>query len=72
MVLKPAEELKIDATKERYKYFFGQYNVEVCRATFIQTLDISVGRLSSINKRRSSTGEIKIDQRGKREGDYNT
>ena len=67
MVPRPAEELKKDATKDRYKYYFGQYNVEVCRATFIQTLDISVGRLKSINRRRSSTGEIKPDQRGKRE-----
>ena len=72
MVPRPAEELKKDATKDRYKYYFGQYNVEVCRATFIQTLDISVGRLKSINRRRSSTGEIKPDQRGKREWDYNT
>ena len=67
MVPKRREELQKDATKDRYKYYFGQYNVEVSRKTFIQTLDISVGRLTSINKRRSSTGEIKPDQRGKRE-----
>ena len=72
MVPRPTEELKKDATKDRYKYYFGQYNVEVCRKTFIQTLDISVGRLTSINKRRSTSGEIKPDQRGKREWDYNT
>ena len=68
MVPKPAEELKKDATKERYKYFFGQYNIEVCRHTFIDTLDISPGRLKSINKRRNTTTrEIKPDQQGKRE-----
>ena len=67
MVPKRREELQKDATKDRYKYYFGQYNVEVSRKTFIQTLDISDGRLTSINKRRSSTGEIKPDQRGKRE-----
>ena len=65
MVPRPAEELKKDATKDRYKYYFGQYNVEVCRKTFIQTLDISVGRLTSIDKRRSTSGEIKPDRRGK-------
>ena len=67
MVPRPREELKKDATKESYKYLFGQYNTEVCRHTFIDTLDISPGRLKSINRRRSSTGEIKPDQRGKRE-----
>ena len=67
MVPRPKEELKKDATKDRYKYYFGQYNVEVCRKTFIQTLDISVGRLTSINKRRSTSGEITPDRRGKRE-----
>ena len=67
MVKKRREELQKDGTKDRYKYYFGQYNVQVYRKTFIQTLDISVGRLKSINRRRSSTGEIKPDQRGKRE-----
>ena len=67
MVPKPPDELKKDATKERYKYFFGQYNIEVCRHTFLDTLDISAGRLKSIHKRRTNTGEIKPDQRGKRE-----
>ena len=67
MVKKCREELQKDGTKDRYKYYFGQYNVEVCRKTFIQTLDISVGRLTSINKRRSTSGEIKPDRRGKRE-----
>ena len=61
------EELQKDVTKDRYKYYFGQYNVEVCRKTFIQTLDISVGRLTSINKRKSETGDITPDKRGKRE-----
>ena len=67
MVPKPREELQKDATKDRYKYFFGQYNVQVCRKTFIETLDISVGRLTSINKRKSASGEITPDRRGKRE-----
>ena len=68
MVPKPREELQKYATKERYRYYLGQYNTEVCRHTFIDTLNISPGRLKSINKRRNTTnGEIKPDQRGKRE-----
>ena len=65
MVPKPREDRE-DATKERYRYYLGQYNTEVCRHTFIDTLDITPARLKSINKRRiKDTGEIKPDQRGK-------
>ena len=65
MVPRPTEELKKDATKDRYKYYFGQYNVEVCRKTFIETLDIKASQLQSINRRRSESGDIKSDNRGK-------
>ena len=67
MVKKSREELQKDGKNDIYKYYFGQYNVEVCRKTFIQTLDLSVGRLTSINKRKSASGEITPDRRGKRE-----
>ena len=64
MIPKPRQ----DATKESYRYFLGQYNTEVCRQTFMDTLDITPARLKSINKRRNKdTGGIKPDQRGKRE-----
>ena len=64
MIPKPQQ----NATKESYRYFLGQYNTEVCRHTFIDTLDITPARLKSINERRNKdTGEIKPDQRGKRE-----
>ena len=64
MIPKPQQ----NATKESYRYFLGQYNTEVCRQTFIDTLDITPARLKSINKSRiKDTGEIKPDQRGKRE-----
>ena len=67
MVPKPREDRE-DATKERYRFYLGQYGTEVCRHTFIDTLVITAARLKSINKRRiKDTGEIKPDQRGKRE-----
>ena len=56
------------AKKDSYKFFLGRYFYEVCRKTFMDTLDITPSRLKSINKRRDkSTGEIKPDSRGKRE-----
>ena len=53
--------------KDQYKYYFGLYRTEVCRKTFIETLDITVGHLQSINNRRSDSGDIKLSKRGKRE-----
>ena len=53
--------------KDQYKYYFDLYRTEVCRKTFIETLDIKVSRLTSINKRKSATGDITPDKRGKRE-----
>ena len=42
-------------------------NIELKSAekTFIETLDITASHLQSINKRRSESGDIKLDKRGK-------
>ena len=61
------EEVQADGKNDQYKYYFGKYRTEVCRKTFIETLDIKVSRLTSINKRKSATGDITPDKRGKRE-----
>ena len=67
VVKKSRQELQTDGKNDKYKYYFGQYRTEVCRKTFIETLDIKVSRLTSINKRKSATGDITPDKRGKRE-----
>ena len=67
MVKKSRQELQTDGKNDKYKYYFGQYRTEVCRKTFIETLDIKVCRLTSINKRKSETGDIPSDKRGRRE-----
>ena len=61
------EEVEGDVKNDQYKYYFGQYRIEVCRKTFIETLDITAGHLQSINNRRLESGDIKLDKRGKRE-----
>ena len=67
MVKVDPEEKQGDEQRDQYKYYFGQYRIEVCRKTFIETLDIKASQLQSINRRRSESGDIKSDKRGKRE-----
>ena len=67
MVKVDPEEKQGDEQRDQYKYYFGQYRIEVCRKTFIETLDITVGHLQSINNRKSDSGDIKLSKRGKRE-----
>ena len=72
MVKIDPEEVQADVKNDQYKYYFGKYRIEVCRKTFIETLDITVGHLQSINNRRSDSGDIKLSKRGKREWAYKT
>ena len=67
MVKVDPEEIQGDVKNDQYKYYFGQYRIEVCRKTFIETLDIKASRLQSINRRKSESGDITPDKRGKRE-----
>ena len=67
MVKVDPEEKQGDEQRDQYKYYFGQYRIEVCRKTFIETLDIKASILQSINRRRSESGDITPDKRGKRE-----
>ena len=67
MVKVDPEEKQGDEQRDKYKYYFGQYRIEVCRKTFIETLDIKASMLQSINRRRSESGDITPDKRGKRE-----
>ena len=53
--------------KHKYRYFFGVSNIEVCRKTFIETLDITHGLLQSVEKRKTETGEVAESKRGKGE-----
>ena len=67
MVKVDPEEIQGDVQRDQYKYYFGQYRIEVCRKTFIETLDIKASMLQSINRRRSESGDVTPDKRGKRE-----
>ena len=67
MVKIDPEEVQADVKNDQYKYYFGKYRIEVCRKTFIETLDIKASRLQSINRRKSESGDITPDKRGKRE-----
>ena len=53
--------------KQKYRYFFGVSNIEVCRKTFIETLDITHGLIQSVDKRKSLSGEVAESKRGKGE-----
>ena len=66
VVRKNPEEIQGEE-KEKWKYYFGLYRTEVCRKTFTETLDITVGHIQSINNRRSDSGDIKLSKKGKRE-----
>ena len=73
MVRKTPEEIQEEQektkkkVKQKYRYFFGVSNIEVCRQTFIDTLDITHGLLQSVNKRKSESGDVAVSKRGKRE-----
>ena len=53
--------------KNKYRYFFGVSNIEVCRKTFIETLDITHGLLTSVEKRKLLSGEVAKSKRGQGE-----
>ena len=53
--------------RERFRYFFGVSRIEVCRQTFIDTLDITHGLLQSVNKRKTESGDVAESKRGKGE-----
>ena len=65
MVKVDPEKKQGNEEKDQYKYYFGLYRLEVCRKTFIETLDITASHLQSINDRRSESGDITPDKRGK-------
>ena len=61
------EEEKGKKVREKLRYYFGVNRIEVCRQTFIDTLDITHGLLQSVNKRKSESGDVAVFKRGKRE-----
>ena len=73
MVRKTPEEIQEEQEKtkkkgrEKFRYFFGVSRIEVCRQTFIDTLDITHGLLQSVNKRKSGSGDVALSKQGKRE-----
>ena len=72
MVRKTPEELRDmelqgKKVKEKLRYYFGVNRIEVCRQTFIDTLDISIGHIQSVNRRKSDSGEVALSRKGKRE-----
>ena len=73
MVRKTPEEIQEEQEKtkkkgrERFRYFFGVSRIEVCRQTFIDTLDITHGHIQSVNRRKSDSGEVALSKKGKRE-----
>ena len=58
-------ELQGKKVKEKLRYYFGLNRIEVCRKTFTETLDITVGHIQSINRRRSDSGDVKLSKNGK-------
>ena len=66
VVRKQPEEIQ-GKEKEIWKYYFGLHRTEVCRKTFTETLDITVGHIQSINRRRSDSGDVELSKKGKRE-----
>lgn len=73
MIRKTPEEIQQEKektkkkVKHKYRYFFGVSNIEVCRKTFIDTLDITHGLIQSVDKRKSLSGEVAECKRGKGE-----
>ena len=66
VVRKQPEEIQ-GKEKEIWKYYFGLHRTEVCRKTFTETLDITVGHIQSINRRKSDSGDVELSKKGKRE-----
>ena len=72
VVRKTPEEIQEEQEKtkkkgrEKFRYFFGVSRIEVCRQTFIDTLDITHGLLQSVNKRKTLSGDVAVSKRGKR------
>ena len=73
MVRKTPEEIRKEQAetqkkgREKFRYFFGVNRIEVCRQTFIDTLDITHGHIQSVNKRKSASGDVALSRQGKRE-----
>ena len=73
MVRKTPEEIRKEQAetkkkgREKFRYFFGVNRIEVCRQTFIDTLDITNGHIQSVNKRKSDSGDVASSRQGKRE-----
>ena len=73
MIRKTPEEIQQEKektkkkVKHKYRYFFGVSNIEVCRKTFIDTLDITHGLIQSVDKRKLLSGEVAESKRGKGE-----
>ena len=64
--------MKGKKVREKLRYYFGVNRIEVCRQTFIDTLDITHGLLQSVNKRKSESGDVALSKQGKREWAYKT
>ena len=73
MVRKTPEEIRKEQAetqkkgREKFRYFFGVNRIEVCRQTFIDTLDITNGHIQSVNRRKSDSGDVALSRKGKRE-----
>ena len=53
--------------REKLRYYFGVNRIEVCRQTFIDTLDITNSHIQSVNRRKSDSGDVALSRKGKRE-----
>ena len=73
MVRKTPEEIQKEQeekgkkVREKLRYYFGVNRIEVCRQTFIDTLDITNGHIQSVERRKSDSGEVALSKKGKRE-----
>ena len=59
------EEEKGKKVREKLRYYFGVNRIEVCRQTFIDTLDITNGHIQSVYRRKSDSGDVALSMRGK-------
>ena len=73
MVRKTPEEIQKEQAekgkkgREKLRYYFGVNRIEVCRQTFIDTLDITNSHIQSVNRRKSDSGDVALSRKGKRE-----
>ena len=73
MVRKTPEEIRKEQAeskkkgREKLRYYFGVNRIEVCRQTFIDTLDITNSHIQSVNRRKSDSGDVALSRKGKRE-----